>query len=211
MRGTLQTTGGPTGRTVFNIIGSFSDVDDLTRTSLVEFRTVSAGIFDTVMAIDGNNVGIGTASPLGKLDVNGSIFQRGGVLHADYVFEPDYDLENIEEHAAYMWSNKHLKAVPARRVDPKGLEILEVGAHRRGILEELEKAHIYIERLHHRLKNLEEGNADMEARLAAVEQDRGTSLASFGFGTTGTILGMGLGFVALLWNQRRRNQPGSKL
>ncbi|MDI6794767.1 MAG: hypothetical protein QME81_18190 [bacterium] len=65
-------------------------------------------------------------------------------MHADYVFEPDYELETIEEHAAYMWKNKHLKAIPNAKLDEDGREIIEVGIHRRGIVEELEKAHIYI-------------------------------------------------------------------
>ena len=102
-----------------------------------------------------DNVGIGTTSPGGKLDVNGTIYQRGGSLHADYVFETDYALESIEEHSVYMWTHKHLRAVPAVEYDENGLEMLEVGAHRRGILEELEKAHVYIEQLNERIKVLE--------------------------------------------------------
>ena len=64
-------------------------------------------------------VGIGTTNPQGNsgvssLDVNGSIFQRGSQLHADYVFAPGYDLESIAEHAAEMWRDHHLPAVPGR-------------------------------------------------------------------------------------------------
>ena len=109
-------------------------------------------IFDS----ESNNVGIRTLNPQGTLDVNGSIYQRGDVLHADYVFEPDYQLESIEAHSAFMWKNKHLRAIPKSKTDANGREIVEVGAHRKGIVEELEKAHIYIEQLHHRIKTLEE-------------------------------------------------------
>ena len=101
------------------------------------------------------NIGIGTSSPKGKLDVNGAIFQRGSQLHADYVFEPTYRLETIDEHAKYMWEHKHLRAIPKARIDESGMEIVEVGAHRKGIVEELEKAHIYIEQLEVRLSKLE--------------------------------------------------------
>ncbi len=98
------------------------------------------------------NVGTGTMSPGGRLDVNGAIYQRGSLLHADYVFEPGYELESIEEHAAYMWQNKHLKAVPRAQKDEQGQDVLEIGAHRRGIPEELEKAHVYIQQLNEELK-----------------------------------------------------------
>lgn len=98
----------------------------------------------------------------GTLDVKGPIWQRGGVLHADYVFEPGYKLESIDEHSQFMWQNKHLVAIPKAINDEKGREIIEVGAHRRGIVEELEKAHIYIDQLHKK-------NIALETRLVKLE------------------------------------------
>lgn len=101
-------------------------------------------------------VGIGTGAPNAnaKLDVDGPIYQRGSSLHADYVFAVDYELESIEDHAEFMWENQHLPAVPARETAADGAEIVDIGAQRRGILEELEKAHIYIERLNEEMKQL---------------------------------------------------------
>jgi hypothetical protein len=98
----------------------------------------------------------------GGIDVDGPIYQRGGSLHADYVFEPDYKLESIENHADFMWTNKHLSAIPKASKDTDGKEILELGANRRGIVEELEKAHIYIEQLNERIKILEKKLAKFE-------------------------------------------------
>ena len=87
---------------------------------------------------------------MGLLDVNGTIYQRGTSLHADYVFESSYKLESIEGHASYMWQNKHLKAVPVAAKDEKGKDIVNWGERNRGVLEELEKAHVYIQQLNER-------------------------------------------------------------
>jgi len=119
------------------------------------------------------NVGIGTTHPVGKLDVNGPIYQRGDEFNADYVFGTEYELESIGEHADFMWDNKHLKAIPvAQQVDDdSGRQIIETGAHRRGIVEELQKAHIYIEQLH---KLIEQQNIiieNLEVRIDALENN----------------------------------------
>ena len=133
------------------------------------FSTPSEGTNDPagyIMVLNaGGNVGIGTEDPQGKLDVNGTIYQRGSVLHADYVFEPGYQLESIEEHADFMWKNKHLKAIPQAKVDENGRQIVEVGAHRKGIVEELEKAHIYIDQLHNRIKTLETKLEELASKI----------------------------------------------
>jgi hypothetical protein len=114
-----------------------------------ETNTLIYGDFST------GRVGINTTTPGAALDVNGEIWQRGSQLHADYVFEPDYKLESIDEHAEFMWKNKHLRAIPKASVDGQGREVVMVGAHRRGIVEELEKAHIYIDQLHDRINDQE--------------------------------------------------------
>lgn len=137
---------------------------------------VATAAVEKVVINTSGNVGIGTTTPLGKLDVNGSIFQRGVQLFADYVFEPAFSLESIEDHSTYMWSNKHLPAVGARKVDEQGREVVEIGARMRGLLEELEKAHIYISTLNtkvterdEQLAKLERQNAELAERLTRIE------------------------------------------
>lgn len=106
--------------------------------------------------IDQNgNVGIGVSIPLANLHVIGTVRVGSVIEHPDYVFEPDFELESIEEHAAYMWKEKHLLAVGKGKVDEEGRSVIEIGSHQMGLLEELEKAHIYIEQIHSRLERLE--------------------------------------------------------
>ena len=114
--------------------------------------------FETNMILqpDTGYVGIGVVNPQGKLDVNWTIYQRWSELHADYVFEPEYELESIEEHNNFMWQNKHLKAVPKATKDSEWQDIVEWWIRNKGILEELEKAHVYIGQLNEQNKLLKQ-------------------------------------------------------
>jgi hypothetical protein len=138
------------------------------------------GVYGSATSEDGVNYGVygyatgGTTNWAGyfkgNVNVDGSIYQSNSVLHADYVFEEDYKLESIEEHAKYMWTEKHLKAIPKAEKDKSGQEVVEVGAHRKGIVEELEKAHIYIEQLHKEIKEMKaELKANKDLRLLVSE------------------------------------------
>lgn len=133
---------------------SHSTLDRLRVTTTRRYNNIPITIYHLVVSEDGY-VGINTNNPQAPLDVNGAIYQRGSVLHADYVFEDDYEMVSIEEHAEKMWEGKHLPAVPPRKVDDEGREIVELGSQNCGILEELEIAHIYIEQLNQRIAQLE--------------------------------------------------------
>jgi hypothetical protein len=113
------------------------------------------------------NVGIGNPAPLGKLDVAGPIYQRSNRLHADYVFSREFLMESITEHADFMWQQHHLKGVPPQSRQENGDEVTNTGDLRRGILEELEKAHIYIEQLDQKNKQLRQRIEKME--IAAMK------------------------------------------
>ena len=68
------------------------------------------------------------------------------------MLEPEFPVESIEEHAAAMWSAGFLPAIgPTLPNQPINITD-KVG----GVLNELEKAHIYIEQLHQELAQQKE-------------------------------------------------------
>jgi len=99
-----------------------------------------------------NNAGIWVSriTSTGDMEITGSLTTTGGTCGGggcDLVFQPDNRIESIEEHAASMWSNQYLPAVgPTPENAPFNLSE-KTG----GMLNELEKAHIYIEQLNNRL------------------------------------------------------------
>ncbi|MCF6224854.1 MAG: hypothetical protein L3J22_00925 [Xanthomonadales bacterium] len=120
------------------------------------------GLASRTVSIGGASVGEAAV-----LDVRGSIMVDGSVIHADFVFEPDYELMSIKENANFMWQNKHLPSLPKA---PKGLRgPVNLVGHQMGILEELEKAHIYIEQLHKNSEALVNGHREL---LSAFHQQQ---------------------------------------
>ena len=105
----------------------------------------------------------------GNMEITGTLTTAGttcGMGGCDLVFKQGYQLVPIEEHAASMWKNSHLPAV-GPTVEREPFNLTEKTG---GILHELEIAHIYIERLHHRLKKREDQLMLMEKRLAQLEE-----------------------------------------
>ncbi len=96
------------------------------------------------------------------IEVTGTITQNAGVIHPDYVFQPGYQLESIDDHSRFMWEKSHLPAVGEGSDDGT----FEVGKTTMGILEELEKAHIYIEQLHERLKEKDQQIGELEQTVS---------------------------------------------
>lgn len=99
---------------------------------------------------------LGTNADPSRVEITGTLFLNGTEVTPDYVFETSYKLETIEEHADLMWDNKHLPAVNPATINENGHTVIEVGARTQGMLEELEKAHIYISQLNETIKALEE-------------------------------------------------------
>lgn len=89
----------------------------------------------------------------GNLTINGQI-TTGGITcggGCDQVFEKDYPLLSIKEHARLMWANKHLPNVGPTK-EGGSVNLTETVGR---MLNELEHAHIYIAKLEARLERLE--------------------------------------------------------
>ncbi len=111
---------------------------------------------------------------LAKLDRNGNLsvtglLTTGGTAcggGCDAVFQPGYELETIEEHAAFMWANSYLPAVGPTVENGAAWNLTEMTG---GMLNELEKAHIYIEQLNDDLVDSDVEIRDLEQRLVRLE------------------------------------------
>lgn len=95
----------------------------------------------------------------GDVTIRGGLISTGGggactvADPCDRVFDPSvYTVPSIEEHAKAMWENKFLPSVGPTKPD----EPLNVTFKMTRMLNELEKAHIYIEQLNDRIKVLEQ-------------------------------------------------------
>ena len=116
---------------------------------------------------------VGVLGP-STVDVKGDLFVDGdllvtGTITPDYVFSPEYALESIDAHAAYMWQHRHLPAVGPGQVNAGGQGMINVGHRSQGMLEELEKAHIYIEQLHGEMTQNEEEVAVLKGEVTALK------------------------------------------
>jgi len=126
----------------------------------------SPGDNDILKIFDEDSLPTGT--PVLRIAGGGAIIHRTTQIHADYVFEPGYKLESIEEHAAAMVSEKHLSGIPSPQTDEKGHIVVNYGSMMRGLLEELEKAHIYIARISDIVKKQQEALSEMSARVEGL-------------------------------------------
>lgn len=78
------------------------------------------------------NTGIGTTTPLAKLTVEGNILAKEikvktDLTVPDYVFEPNYKLNSLDDIERFIKLNKHLPEVPsAKEIGRDGLDLAEM-------------------------------------------------------------------------------------
>ncbi|MBI4785201.1 MAG: hypothetical protein HY785_28430 [Oscillatoriophycideae cyanobacterium NC_groundwater_1537_Pr4_S-0.65um_50_18] len=108
------------------------------------------------------NVGIGTANPQAKLDVNGDIKVKDWTLSVpDYVFAQNYELRNLDDLRTYIDRHKHLPEVPsAQQVSEEGVNL---GEFCMSLLKKIEELSLYMLQQHEIIQAHNE-------RLAQLEQ-----------------------------------------
>ncbi len=139
-------------------------------TGRLNFKNITAGGVPFKLGPNSVNglLSVGTAAAdlvevRGDLDVTGTLVTGGPTCGGgcDAVFGADYDLPSIEEHAAQMFANSYLPEI-GPTVPHAPVNLSEQYGN---MLNELEKAHIYIAQLEARVTGLEA----LEARVAKLE------------------------------------------
>lgn len=136
------------------------------------FRAGNAGNF-VISNIDSATKAEFSLSGAGNLTIAGGLVTTGGGGACtvgdpcDGVFQPAFQLESIEEHAAFMWDNGNLKGVGPTNEDGP----INITQKTGGLINELEKSHIYIDQLNERLKQLNTFVQDKATQLAQVQSE----------------------------------------
>ncbi len=149
-------------------IASFSDPS-----SGNAWNVLGGGFFG--IQLQGTPGALYSITTAGDATLTGTLTTGGGVCGGgcDRVFDADYDLPTIEEHAEAMYANRHLPNVgPTVENAP-----INVSDKLGRMLNELEKAHIYIADLNEQNKEmavendaLAAANEALNARLDRIEQ-----------------------------------------
>jgi hypothetical protein len=161
-----ENNGSQAPRTLFEIKNNGNPEFTMTNSGNSNSWRFSAGLNFVVKSDSGLRVSV--LSPTGDLTILGSIFTAGGSCGGgcDLLFDPETEIESIDEHATQMWANSYLPAV-GPTVENAPMNLTEKTG---GMLNELEKAHIYIEQLYIRNLSLEQRANESEQRADEMER-----------------------------------------
>ena len=122
-------------------------------------------IGDKYFFVDYNgNVGIGTNTPAALLTVAGKIASREVEVTvnagADFVFDKNYPIKNIEEVENFVKENKHLPEIPsAKEMEENGIELGEMNIK---LLQKIEELTLYLIEQNKRLNKIEAENKELK-------------------------------------------------
>jgi len=147
-----------------------------THIPFIDGRVYLSGL-EVVFRTDGNNermrvavngnVGIGTASPANKLDVNGTIRAKEILVEeswGDYVFYDDYQLPTLEEEAAHIDTKGHLTGFESAEDMAGQIQLGDVSKRQQVKIEEII---LHLIDMNEKIEKIEAENAELKAQLEA--------------------------------------------
>lgn len=104
------------------------------------------------------------------MSVNGNIRAKEVTVEtgwADFVFEPDYDLDSLEEVEKFIQQNGHLKDIPSSAmVEENSIGLAKMNMR---LLQEIEEMTLYIIQTSKRINELEHQVNDLRLLMGSAE------------------------------------------
>lgn len=174
---------------IFHLVSTGNDINVKIKMHLLHTSTIAAFqngisiIYPTTVAnsvtrsykyFNDSKIGIGTSSPEHRLDIVGTLRAHEILVNtqktADFVFEPDYDLPNLDVVKEYVTKNKHLPGIQsAKEMEKEGMN---VGQFQIDLLQKIEELTLHLIEKNEEIKVLHSEVEDLKKDVIELKKQR---------------------------------------
>lgn len=142
--------------------------------SIIYPTTVVNSVTRSYKYFNDSKIGIGTSSPEYRLDIVGTLRAHEILVNtqktADFVFEPDYDLQNLDVVKDYVKKNKHLPGIQsAKEMEKDGIN---VGQFQIDLLQKIEELTLHLIEKNEEIKALHSEVKDLKSDVMDLQKQR---------------------------------------